>query len=160
MTEKNIRKLIIVLFSAFILVLLITIFYPKITGKSWIDSDRIFIFEGVSGPDTVSAAPVAKTARWQDYDTGLNSRLAILLTDSNSSWIGLVHGLKTIGVPFRITDNVDEATKHKVVLVYPRLSGKTLDSDQIKKIADYTRSGGTLIGVKCAWWWSAVTVWF
>ncbi len=147
MHEKNVRTIII----AFLLVLFIglsfVIAYPYLFGKHWISSGNVFTFEGVSGPATESTVVKSEPAQWQKYAQGSSSRLSILLTDTNSAWLGLVHGLKTIGVPFRITTDVDEALTHKVVLVYPMISGKVLTSSELKKIADYARTRGSLIGI-------------
>jgi peptidoglycan/xylan/chitin deacetylase (PgdA/CDA1 family) len=73
--------------------------------------------------------------------------LAVLLTDPNSSWLGLVHALKSFGVPFRVTTDVSEALQHKVVLVYPIISGWSLSGPDLKAIAAFPRRGGHLIGV-------------
>jgi hypothetical protein len=142
-----IRKVSVALFPVFFIGLIIIIAYPMITGKSLVAWGNVFVFDGVSGPVSVDIIADEQPARWQKYDGGSSSRLAILLTDKNSAWLGLVHGLKTVGVPFRITTNVDEAITHKLVLIYPIVSGKVLDSSEIKKIADYSRGGGNIIGV-------------
>jgi len=107
-----------------------------------------FHFAGVSGPhhETVVSPPVPTP--WTKYGDGSTSRLAILLTDPESSWLGLAHGLKSIGVPFRITRDTDEALRHRVVLVYPMISGKVLSPEALVKLAEFPRSGGTLIGVQ------------
>jgi peptidoglycan/xylan/chitin deacetylase (PgdA/CDA1 family) len=105
-------------------------------------------FSGVAGPSGETAvAPKAQTS-WHRYAEGANGRLAVLLTDSDSSWLGLAHALKSFGVPFRITTSVEEALKHKVVLVYPIVSGKVLTQDELKALASFPREGGHLIGVK------------
>lgn len=140
-------KISIALLPVFFIGLIIIIAYSVMADNSQVSWGSVFVFDGVSGPDSVHTIAVAQAAQWQQYDNGASSRLAILLTDKNSAWLGLVHGLKTIGVPFRITTNVDEALKHKLVLIYPVVSGKVLNSNQIKKIADYVRTGGNLIGV-------------
>lgn len=147
MHEKTFRKIIIATLSAFLIGLVLVVAYPFITGKHWVSSENVFVFDGVSGPDSVSNIASAQPTQWQAYEKGTPSRLAILLTDKNSAWLGLVHGLKTIGVPFRITTNINEALEHKVVLVYPIISGKVLTTSQLKQIADYVRSGGNLIGI-------------
>jgi len=82
------------------------------------------------------------------YGHGTTSRLAILLTDPDSSWLGLTHGLKSIGIPFKITRDVQEALRHNVVLVYPVISGKVLSPEALRRLAEYPRAGGTLIGVQ------------
>jgi hypothetical protein len=78
------------------------------------------------------------------YAYGKNSRMAVLLTTPNPSWLGLAHALKTFGIPFIITTNVAEALQHKVVFTYPELPGK-LDSSQLDAIRNFPARGGTLI---------------
>lgn len=105
-------------------------------------------FPGVSGPDNPTVMPDHVPTAWRTYERGAASRLAILLTDPNSSWLGLAHGLKSIGVPFRITRDVQEALTHKVVLVYPMISGKVLSPEALHALAEFPKTGGTLIGVQ------------
>ncbi|MEK6801780.1 MAG: hypothetical protein AABZ34_03825 [Nitrospirota bacterium] len=105
-------------------------------------------FPGVAGPSHVTVVPPPVPASWTSYGQGSKSRMAILLTDSNSSWLGLAHGLKSIGIPFRITRDVREALTHQVVLVYPMISGKLLSPAELHALGDFPKSGGTLIGVQ------------
>ncbi len=60
----------------------------------------------------------------------------------------MAHGLKSIGIPFRITRDVREALTHQVVLVYPMISGKVLTSEELQAPAEFPKAGGTLIGVQ------------
>lgn len=111
--------------------------------------DRDFYrFPGVSGPTHVTVVPPKVPASWTTYGQGSQSRLAILLTDPDSSWLGLAHGLKAMGIPFRITRDVQEALMHQVVLVYPMISGKVLSPDALQALAAFPERGGTLIGVQ------------
>jgi hypothetical protein len=112
----------------------------------WYCSRHVYRFEGVSGPIEKTVVPDEGVTPWDRFDHGGVSRLAILLTDPDSSWLGLAHGLKTIGVPFRITRDYREAIKHKAVLVYPNISGATLDALAIQALAAFARERGTLIG--------------
>lgn len=105
-------------------------------------------FPGVAGPSHVTVVPLPVPASWTTYGQGSKSRMAILLTDPNSSWLGLAHGLKSIGIPFRITRDVREALTHQVVLVYPMISGKVLSPEELQALGDFPKSGGTLIGVQ------------
>jgi hypothetical protein len=109
-----------------------------------VDDSQVHFFSGVSGPETDAAvaAPGDALAR---YSTGSSSRLAVLLTDADSAWLGLAHGLKSIGVPFVITRDYRVALRHKVVFVYPYLSGKALPPEGLRAIARFPRDGGTLI---------------
>ncbi len=105
-------------------------------------------FPGVSGPSHVTVMPARVPAAWTTYEEGSTSRLAILLTDPDSSWLGLAHGLKSIGIPFRITRDVREALSHQMVLVYPMISGKVLRPEELQALAEFPKAGGTLIGVQ------------
>ncbi|MFM2136045.1 MAG: hypothetical protein RL021_1445 [Bacteroidota bacterium] len=108
----------------------------------------VFAASGVRGPEDRSEFPVRKASDWRQYQEGGESRLAILLTDPNSSWIGVAQGLKTIGVPFIITDDYKRALRHKVVLVYPVISGKALSYSALQALSEFPKSGGTLIGTQ------------
>ena len=124
------------------------LFGPHAIKPEDIPEKDFFRFPGVAGPSHVSVVPPPVPADWKTYSRGSKSRLAILLTDPDSCWLGLAHGLKSIGVPFQITRDVDDALTHQVVLVYPMISGKVLSSDALAKLAEFPRSGGTLIGVQ------------
>jgi len=121
--------------------------YFYATGKRWIFPDSVYIFEGVEGPAEVTSIAPASVTPWQKYANGTTSRLAILLTDENSSWLGLVHGLKSIGVPLIVTRDIDQAMQHNVMLVYPNISGRLLEQESLRKLATYARTGGVLIGI-------------
>ena len=47
-------------------------------------------------------------------------------------------------VPFRITRDVAQATRHRAVLVYPSISGK-LPSSTLQALANHARQGGTVV---------------
>ncbi len=105
------------------------------------------VFNDVTGPETRSVVPPEDRASPATYDHGGTSRLAILLTDPNSPWLGLAHGLKAIGIPFRITTDYHVAIRHRVILVYPMISGRVLSRDALVALAAVPVRGGTLIGV-------------
>lgn len=71
--------------------------------------------------------------------------MAVLLTDRDSAWLGVAHGLKSFGIPFTLTEDYREALQHKVVMVYPVMSGKTLSAQALAALAGFPAQGGTLI---------------
>jgi len=107
--------------------------------------DRLDPFHG---PVEASVIGPQTPTDWKTYAGGEASRLAILLTEEDSAWLGLAHGLNSIGVPFTITRDVGEATRHKVVLAYPLLSGRTLDEAGRLALRRYVNAGGTLIATQ------------
>lgn len=124
------------------------LFGPRADQPLTIPAQDFHRFAGVSGPNHVTVVPPQVPASWTTYAQGSKSRVAILLTDPDSAWLGLAHGLKSIGIPFRITRDVREALTHRVVLVYPMISGKVLSPEDLQALADFPNSGGTLIGVQ------------
>ncbi|MEY4592756.1 MAG: hypothetical protein RIR18_1651 [Pseudomonadota bacterium] len=106
-----------------------------------------FVFKNVRGPTPASQVAEPSPEAAQPYDHGSTSRLAILLTDEDSSWLSLVHGLRTIGIPFRITRDYREALRHRVVMVYPTISGRVLSGEALEALANFPKDGGMLIGV-------------
>lgn len=124
------------------------LFGPRSVQHVEIPAQDIHRFSGVSGPGHMTVVPPSVPTSWMTYREGSKSRLAILLTDPDSCWLGLAHGLKSIGVPFLLTRDVNEALTHQVVLVYPMISGKVLSSDELQALAEFPKAGGTLIGVQ------------
>jgi peptidoglycan/xylan/chitin deacetylase (PgdA/CDA1 family) len=96
------------------------------------------------GPGPANATHIrhSAAAEWTSFSTGGASRLAVLLTDSTAPWLPLAHGLRTIGVPFIITRDYHSALTHRVVLVYPIISGRTLSADALRALSAFK---GTLI---------------
>jgi peptidoglycan/xylan/chitin deacetylase (PgdA/CDA1 family) len=104
-------------------------------------------FPGLAGPGTSTPVlPMAPTP-WQRYAAGAASRLAVLLTDTASAWLGLAHGLEAIGIPFLITRDAAEAVRHRVVFVYPEVSGSALSGDALRALVAFAHTGGTLIAL-------------
>ncbi len=124
----------------FLILLVIAGIYAASTHKS------IYRFDGWEGPSEASSLPANSRTSIAAYAQGGASRLAILVTDPDSDWLGLAHGLKTIGVPFVITEHYQEALEHKVVMVYPTISGRLLNKEALQALAAHPRNGGTLIG--------------
>ncbi len=105
-------------------------------------------FEEFAGPDEVSKIAPLVRADWRDHAEGSSSRLAIYLTEADSAWMGLAHGLKSIGVPFIITDDAARAVRHDVVLAYPMISGATVAPADLDRLRAHAEGGGTLIAAQ------------
>lgn len=114
---------------------------------SWIVLSFFLIYALAHNQGKAQIVVPSKTSTsWTKYDIGSSNRLCIFLTDSTSSWLGISGGLAAQGIPFRITDDIDEALKHKVVLIYPGLASHTLNLPTLKKLRKHPSDGGVLIG--------------
>lgn len=114
---------------------------------STIDKDRVYRFKDVQGPEGLSVLPERHATSWRRYQYPGHYGIGILLTDTNSAWLGLVHGFKSMGIPFSLYTSADSALAHRVVMVYPLVSGKVMRPGDLKKLADVPAHGGALIGV-------------
>lgn len=109
-------------------------------------SESVYIFDGLEGPTVATPVIAAIPAKIESYAEGETSRLAILITEDDSNWLALTSGLKTIGIPFRMTTNIEDALRHDIVMVYPQITGLNLAPGESKALRKYTENGGTLIG--------------
>jgi peptidoglycan/xylan/chitin deacetylase (PgdA/CDA1 family) len=114
------------------------------------DPSRIHIFKGVRGPQAASRIAPTPPATIAEFDRGSDHRLAILVTDPNSGWLGLVRGFRAHGVPVTVTQDPAKALRHRVVLVYPIVSGRVLSGEQIRGLAEHVRGGGTVLAFNLA----------
>lgn len=105
-----------------------------------------YIFPGIHGPLEATPLPKPIKTNPDEYKDGGKNCLAIYLTDTDTNWLGLVRGFKSIGIPFIITQDYHEALSHKVVFAYPYLSYPVVnDKDNVLAIKDFLRKGGILL---------------
>lgn len=114
------------------------------------DPSKMHVFAGVRGPAGVTKIVEPQPTRIAEFDRGSDHRLAILVTDPDSGWLGLVRGFRAHGVPITVTQDPAKALRHKVVLVYPIISGRVLQADAIRGLAEHVRSGGTVLAFNLA----------
>lgn len=120
---------------------------PSYLHDFQVPEENVYIFDKLSGPTEKSIVPERVRTSWKKYDTNNPSAFVIFLTDTSSGWIGLVHGLKNIGVPVTVTTDIEKALKHRTIFVYPLISGKVLTKENLQQLAAVPRNGGNLIGV-------------
>ena len=99
----------------------------------------------LAGPEQASPLKIYPDARIGDFERGGANRLAVLVTDPDADWLGLVRGFQSNGVPFIITENPARALRHDVVLAYPAISGRLISAPNLRALAGHVREGGTLL---------------
>jgi peptidoglycan/xylan/chitin deacetylase (PgdA/CDA1 family) len=109
------------------------------------EDDGFILLEGVEGPALKSEVSTETPFDWRMYSEGAPSRLAVLLLDEHSAWAGLVSGFSSLGIPFRITDDISAALEHDVVYVYPHISGLLSDDKSLGLLEEFVAAGGTLL---------------
>ena len=98
-----------------------------------------------AGPSEVDQVTRLQPTSPTEFAIGSSSRLAILLTRRDSSWLPLIHGLKASGVPIRVVEEVEEAIRHSAILVYPAITERDLDDVERESLRSYVNAGGLLI---------------
>ncbi len=121
------------------------LYHPDETGIYHVKQSDIVRFDTINGPQEDLRIPQEVVTPWTRFAKGSTSRVAILLTDTNSSWLALVHGFKSAGIPFLVTQNYKAALKHQMVVVYPMLSGRYLNAEALRAMAEFPRNGGVLV---------------
>lgn len=117
------------------------------SGSFRVEAADLYVAPGVVGPTSASVVASVEDS-WGRYTQGESSRLAVLVTDPSSDWLGLAHGLKSAGIPFRMTKDYREALRHKAILAYPMISGGTVSSEAVAALSQHVQSGGTLVAVQ------------
>jgi len=79
------------------------------------------------------------------------SQVAILLTKSGESGESPVRCLQTMGIPFFVTRDLRTALRHKLVLLYPEVDGRTYDAAQAQAISDFVAHGGVIFAQNVFW---------
>jgi hypothetical protein len=118
-----------------------------VSGGCGGNGDRAELALGVEGPQASSSIEAPRKTPLTAYGADSPSRLSVLVDNTQSNWLDLAHGLKAIGVPFSVTTSYREALGHRVILIYPLVSGRALTRQALRALAEWTRNGGTLIGV-------------
>lgn len=113
-------------------------------------SPDIHEFGGVSGPQATTSFAEPVATQVHDYERGGPNRLAVLVTDPEADWMGLVRGFKSHGIPATFTTQPDHALRHQVIIAYPSISGRLVPQQAIRALADHVRQGGTLLTMDLA----------
>jgi len=85
----------------------------------------------------------------QEFPESFPLQVAVLWTateDGPKTPLALVHVLKEMGIPFFVTGNLNQALKHRMVILYPEVGPRTFSEAQAQQLqrfkeasARYTR---------------------
>ncbi|MBA3980111.1 MAG: hypothetical protein C0462_05850 [Alcanivorax sp.] len=113
----------------------------------WLYSTSQPAFPGLSGPSTVTSLPTQpRPDPLHTYASDHSFGIGLYVRDPASSWLGLAHGLNSLGVPFRVVTRLEEALQHRVVMIYPSLTGANTTPDMLASLMAHVETGGTLVG--------------
>lgn len=71
-------------------------------------------------------------------------QVAVFLARQDEGGLGLAHAFQEMGIPFFFTSEFDRAIAHSCLFIYPEVDGSTFTPDQVKKLAAFVQSGGSI----------------
>ena len=113
----------------------------------WSQSDRphevpeqdFYRFPGLSGPNHVTVVPPKVPTSWNRYGQGIEQSSGDSADRSGLLLVALAHGLKSIGVPFRITRDVVGSPGSPDGLGLPDDLRKVLNPAELQALANFRR---------------------
>jgi hypothetical protein len=74
-------------------------------------------------------------------------QVAVYLSTSKQSILGLIHALREMGIPFFVTTDFNRALQHPLLIIYPTADGATFTLTQIQSLTTYVSSGKSIFAV-------------
>ncbi len=72
-------------------------------------------------------------------------QVAVFQSSAEEGMLGLVHSLGEMGIPFFVTRDLDQALRHRLVIVYPSADGRTFNEGEVRKLNLHVGKGGSLL---------------
>lgn len=104
-------------------------------------------FPGIVGPREVTEMPGTRDPTPPSrYARGSNISLAIALNGNHTDhWTGIVHSLKAIGIPVKVYTDIESALAHRVVIIYPEMTGANTNEETFQRVTNHVHNGNTVI---------------
>ncbi len=93
----------------------------------------------VSALQHMSADPVTA------FPEAFALQVAVLRTSTDEGMLGLLHALREMGIPFFVTRDLDQALRHRLVILYPTIDARTFSLGDVEKLNKHVVMGGSLI---------------
>jgi hypothetical protein len=74
-------------------------------------------------------------------------QVAVYWTNHDENVLAMTHSLGAMGVPFFVTENLDQALRHRLMILYPSVDGRTFTDQQINQLRRHVENGGSLFAV-------------
>jgi hypothetical protein len=74
-------------------------------------------------------------------------QVGVYWTNRDENVLAVTHSLGAMGVPFFVTKNLDQALRHRLVILYPGVDGRTFSDQQIGELRQHVEEGGSVFAV-------------
>jgi hypothetical protein len=92
--------------------------------------------------------------QFSQYPDRFSLQVAVFWTKpatSQDSPLPIIHCLKEMGIPFMITRELAQALKHRLVILYPEVDGRTFSIAEALQLETFVRQGGTVFAQDILW---------
>jgi hypothetical protein len=81
------------------------------------------------------------------YPESFPMQVALYWSSQDENPLAMIHALRAMGVPFFVTRDIDQALRHKLIIIYPNVDPKTFSSTEIQALTQHVQDGGSIFAV-------------
>jgi hypothetical protein len=98
---------------------------------------------------SVSVHPLVHSATdpTVEFPEAFPLQVAVYWTSHDENALAMTHSLGAMGVPFFVTRNLDQALRHRLIILYPSVDGRTFTDQQMNQLRSHVESGGSMFAV-------------
>jgi hypothetical protein len=74
-------------------------------------------------------------------------QVALYWSGEDENPLAMIHALRAMGVPFFVTRDINQALRHKLVIIYPNVDPKTFTVAEIQALTRHVQDGGSIFAV-------------
>jgi hypothetical protein len=90
----------------------------------------------------------------QDFPESFQLQVAVLwipTEDGPKTPLALVHVLKEMGIPFFVTRTLQQALKHRMVILFPEVGPRTFTDAEAQQLITFVKQGGNIFAQNVYW---------
>ena len=81
------------------------------------------------------------------YPESFPMQVALYWSSQDENLLAMIHSLREMGIPFFVTRDLNQALRHKLVIIYPNVDPKTFTGADIQALTRHVQDGGSIFAV-------------
>jgi len=82
-----------------------------------------------------------------EFPESFPMQVALYWTTRDENVLGMTHSLGEMGIPFFVTRNLDQALRHRLLILYPDVDGLTFSDREMNQLRSHVEEGGCIFAV-------------
>jgi hypothetical protein len=74
-------------------------------------------------------------------------QVALYWSSQDENPLAMIHALRAMGVPFFVTRDLNQALRHKLIIIYPNVNPQTFTNAEIESLTRHVLDGGSIFAV-------------